>query len=163
MVAAADFRHDDRTPTPLCLSVCPHLQPKVGTAFRCWRQTLNPNAHPLWKTQKADNDTHKSAEWSPQRKGGRRENGNSLVSVRGESLCLSRVCVSFSSGCRQIDNVQTFGICADGAAAGFCSFFLPFFLAVLPLQEDKTKTHPDPVTTATSVARGILNPTHNHL
>lgn len=122
MVAAADFRHDDRTPTPLCLSLCPHLQPKVGTAFRCWRQTLNPNAHPLWKTQKADNDTHKSAEWSPQRKGGGRENGNSLVSLRGESLCLS---VSLSSGCRQIDNVQTFGICADGAAAGFCSLFLP--------------------------------------
>jgi hypothetical protein len=83
-------------PQPPSVSLCPHLQPKVGTAFRCWRQTLNPNAHPLWKAQKADNDTHKSAEWSPQRKGGGRENGNSLVSLRGESLCLSHVCVSLS-------------------------------------------------------------------
>jgi hypothetical protein len=127
MVAAADFRHDDRTPTPLCLSVCPHLQPKGGTAFRCWRQTLNPNAHPFWKTQKADNDTHKSAEWSPQRKGGgERKRQLSCLSQARVSLSLTCVCVSLSSGCRQIDNVQTFGICADGAAAGFCSFsFLP--------------------------------------
>lgn len=94
MVAAADFRHDDRTPTPLCLSLSPpptkswHSFSLLETDYESQCPSSLEGPEGGQRHTRAPSGPHKEKEVG--------EKTATLLSLLGGSLSVSLMCVCLS-------------------------------------------------------------------